>query len=590
MTMYFGGKIKIPETGGKIYIRKIKGTFYVYYEYSRTKLTTGNTNPKRVIIGKRDPDDETMMQPNDRFVQYFPDVELPMEKKDINPKRSCCLQAGTWYVIRHILLESGVDDLLKKYFKPSVVGLIEDFCAYSITEASNVAQHYPDYAYCHPLFTKNMKIYSDSSLSNLWGSMTEESMTGFINDWNKKHTEKDKIYISYDSTNKNSEAGDISFVEFGKPKVDVGEGIFNYSIAYDSKNQDPLFYEYYPGSINDISQCQMMLDKAHAFGYQGIGFILDRGYFSKDNLYTMDHYHYSFIIMMKGKKDLVRGFVSDKKGTFETDWDCFNQRFGVYGTSCEGKLFATDDKNRYFHIYFSEEKMVAERRAVESHIRELQKFLNKQVEKKSKAKFDKGDYARYFDCHYDKDGILTGVIRKKEAISEALEYCGYFCIVTSEKMTANEALALYKSRDGSEKLFREDKTYLGDKSMRVYSDEAVESKIFNEFIALIIRNRMYTALKEERCKMESRPNYMTVPAAIGELNKIELCRQADGVYRLDHAVTKCQKTILNAFGMNGGTIRALATETGTQLKEYDKDTGAADDENDDKEPDSADDM
>ncbi len=51
-------------------------------------------------------------------------------------------------------------------------------------------------------------------------------------------------------------------VEFGHPKVDMGEPVFNYAVAYDTHNQEPLFYEKYPGSLNDISQLQFMLDKA----------------------------------------------------------------------------------------------------------------------------------------------------------------------------------------------------------------------------------------------------------------------------------------------------------------------------------------
>ena len=51
-------------------------------------------------------------------------------------------------------------------------------------------------------------------------------------------------------------------VEFGHPKVDVGQPVFNYAVAYDTHNQEPLFYEKYPGSLNDISQLQFMLDKA----------------------------------------------------------------------------------------------------------------------------------------------------------------------------------------------------------------------------------------------------------------------------------------------------------------------------------------
>ena len=60
--------------------------------------------------------------------------------------------------------------------------------------------------------------------------------------------------------------------------------LFNYSVACDSANGEPLYNELYPGSINDISQLTCMIDKAHGYGYRNIGFILDRGYFSKANL------------------------------------------------------------------------------------------------------------------------------------------------------------------------------------------------------------------------------------------------------------------------------------------------------------------
>ena len=63
-------------------------------------------------------------------------------------------------------------------------------------------------------------------------------------------------------------------------------------------------------------------------------------------------------------------------------------------------------------------------------------------------------------------------------------------------MTAAEAIDLYKSRDASEKLFRGDKSYLGNRSLRVHSTESAEAKIFIELVALIIRNRIYTLLKD----------------------------------------------------------------------------------------------
>lgn len=105
-------------------------------------------------------------------------------------------------------------------------------------------------------------------------------------------------------------------------------------------------------------------------------------------------------------------------------------------------------------------------------------------------------------------------------------------------------------RDISEKLFSADKSFIGSKSMRVQSSEAMSAKLFLEFVTLIVRNRMYKLLKEEMLRIETNPNYLTVPAAIRELEKIEIVRYNGEKYKLDHVLTKKQKDILAAFGMN----------------------------------------
>ena len=79
-------------------------------------------------------------------------------------------------------------------------------------------------------------------------------------------------------------------------------------------------------------------------------------------------------------------------------------------------------------------------------------------------------------------------------------------------------------------------------------------------------NRIYTRLKEELERIDEKPNYMTVPAAIRELEKIEMIRGHDQIYRLDHAVTKTQKTILNAFGMDAAYVKHRAQRISEQLK------------------------
>jgi hypothetical protein len=52
--MYMGFLVQIPSVKGKIIVRNLKGTDYVYYKYDRDyDPSTQKTNPKRVTIGKR---------------------------------------------------------------------------------------------------------------------------------------------------------------------------------------------------------------------------------------------------------------------------------------------------------------------------------------------------------------------------------------------------------------------------------------------------------------------------------------------------------------------------------------------------------
>ena len=561
--MYLDYLVEIPDVKGKITFRQKGNVRYVYYECDRT-YDPGRqyTTVKRVTIGKVSDDDESRMRPNENFRKYFPEVEAPEEKADFS--RSSCLKAGTYMVITKIIKELDLGTKLETCFGVKAADLMLDLAAYSIITENNAAQYYPDYAYNHPLFTPDMKCYSDATVSDLLKSIKEDQRQDFLDVWNEERNKREKIYISYDSSNKNCQAGDIDMVEFGAEKVDAGLPIFNYAIGYDVNNREPLMYEKYPGSINDVSQLQFMVDKVKSYGYKGIGFILDRGCFSKENLRYMDSNGYSFIIMVKGIKQFISDLVRQYKGTFENDWGNNIQEYEVYGKTVHTFVYAGDTKKRYIHLYYSAAKAAGERARFEAKIHEMQKFLDQH--KDENHEFGPA-FKKFFYLHYNKDtGHFVYGEPKLSIIKDELELCGYFAIITSEKMKADEAIELYKSRDVSEKVFRSDKSYLGNGSLRVASEEAASNKIFIGFLALIIRCRMYTALNDKKKKMDKKPNYMTVPAAIRELEKIEMTRQLDKVYRLDHAVTKAQKIILSAFDIEASHVKYKAAYISEQLK------------------------
>ena len=558
--MYHDFTVPIPQVKGKIVIMKKGSTQYVQLETGRVYLPEKKyTIPERVSIGKVDPEHPDRMFPNDQYAELFPDTPMPEERSEAY--RSCALRIGSYLVIRQVLKEFRIPMMLDKYLEDNA-GLFLDLVSFMIIDEENVGMHYPDFAFCHPLFSENMRIYSDVKVSRMLNSVSKDSIVGFLNDWNAKRDHKQKIYISYDSSNKNSQAGDIDLVEFGKPKDNKGKPIFNVSLVFDKSNQIPLLYEEYPGSVNDVSQFSYMVDKVKEYDYKNIGFILDRGYFSEDNIQYMEENGYAFIIMVKGRKKLVASLVEENRNTFETVRSCAIRSYRVYGKTVRAKLFESDKKDRFIHIFFNPSKQAAEREQLEQKIEKYRVFLEKHIN--TDTKFGKG-YHDYFTLKYDKKGILYSVQERADVIEQELRLCGYFCIVTSEEMKASQALIQYKGRDISEKLFSSDKTFLGSHSMRIHSSKAMSTKIFVEFIALIVRNRIYNLLKQTMMRMEGKQNYLTVPKALRELEKIEMIRRNNGRYRLDHAVTKKQKIILSSFGLSEDDVINSAAEISSLL-------------------------
>ena len=137
----------------------------------------------------------------------------------MEPKRSSCLHIGSFLVIKKIIAEYHLDQIIEEIIGKDA-GMFLDLAAYAIITENNVAQHYESYGFNHPLFTNNMRVYNDSKVSDFLNKLEIDQQIEFQNVWNETMDHREKIYISYDSTNKNNEAGDIDLMEIGHPKDD----------------------------------------------------------------------------------------------------------------------------------------------------------------------------------------------------------------------------------------------------------------------------------------------------------------------------------------------------------------------------------
>ena len=558
---YYSGLVDYPHDNHKVTKKMAEnGKYYVRLETDRKYNPEKKYNvPVRVTIGVLDENDNTKMHPNENFKIYFPDVKI--EKEDEESNRSQCLRVGAYSLIKNIFNETKLNDIINPLFKEKS-GLIKDLVSYEIIEESNVMQHFEDYEYNHPLFNENMHIYSDSSVSDLLSkNITPDDINTFINAWTKINKSKGKVYISYDSTNSNCQAMDIDLCEMGHAKLNPAKPIVNLSIAFDEDNKIPLFYELYSGSIPDISCIETMINKAKGFGFNDACFILDRGYFSKNNIRNIVKQGYDFLIAARNREGFIDDLISECDLSFKSNRKNRVNNQNIYGTSYKKKLFGLNDEV-YVHVFFNAGKYPSILQNVENDIAIHAERLNK-----LKFEIIDPDFKdSYHELIIDKDNKLIAFRENEKVIEDIEKYLGYFVLITSEKMTYAEAFNKYSGRDQSEKLFKSGKSFLGGDAYRVHTKQSLESKTLITFIALIIRNAIYNKLMSEKYLInEPDNNIFSVPEAIKQLEKIEMIKYND-TYRLSSALSRNQKKLLKAFNMNSGSILMEAQYIAETLK------------------------
>ena len=147
--------------------------------------------------------------------------------------------------------------------------------------------------------------------------------------------------------------------------------------------------------------------------------------------------------------------------------------------------------------------------------------------------------------------------KDEKRIQDLLDSYGYFALISAKKLTANEALKIYRDRDSIEKVFRALKSSLSFDHLGVMSKHSLESKVFLTFLASIVRNEI--AYKRYSLKLEERKN-LTVPVIIKQLESIEACIDNNNIYSRRYAFTSKQKKILDLFGIKEKDIDSLIND------------------------------
>ena len=125
----------------------------------------------------------------------------------------------------------------------------------------------------------------------LMGKLLEENQT--------------KRTLIYDITSISSYSSLMHLLEYGYNRDGLSLPQINLSLIMDKDLGIPVMYDIYPGSITDVTTLTGTLTKLEAYGVEHYFAIMDRGFFSQNNLIEMLDKRISFIIAATFKlKDL----------------------------------------------------------------------------------------------------------------------------------------------------------------------------------------------------------------------------------------------------------------------------------------------
>lgn len=108
----------------------------------------------------------------------------------------------------------------------------------------------------------------------------------------------------------------------------------------------------------------------------------------------MEENNYGFLIMVKGRKQLVSSLIEANRNTFDVVRSCAIHSYKAYEKTFQAKLFGGDKEENFIHIFFNPSKQVAEWEQLEQKIDKYHVFPEKHIN--TDTKFGKGyhDFSR----------------------------------------------------------------------------------------------------------------------------------------------------------------------------------------------------
>jgi len=521
---------------------KRSGIIYAYESVSHWDKDKQQSRAKRTLIGRVDSKTGEIV-PTDGRGRKKQEVPADAKRGPVPSVQTSRFFYGATYLLDIIGEKLGITEDLKKCF-PNIYQQILSIAYYLILEDKNPLYRFEKWGILHKHpYGKNI---TSQRSSELFASITEEAKNNFFRLQGKRRTEKE--FWAYDITSISSYSEYLRQVQYGKNKENDPLPQLNLALVFGETSNLPFYYRKLAGNIPDSKTIKNVLAELDILGFAKVKLVMDRGFYSEDNINAFFKEHLKFLISTKMSLAFIRKELDAIHDGFRT-YEHYSENYELYYHTVQTEWLYTqhcpykgdtlsEPRRIYIHYYYNIDKAAEDEKAFDRKLI----ALRHELESGKRVPEHENLYKKYFETKTTpKRGTKISV--NEEAVMKAKRYYGFFALLTNETMDAIIALELYRNKDVVEKAFGNLKERLNMRRTLVSSEQSLDGKLFVEFVALIY----LSYIKKQMQETDLFKSY-TLQSALDKLDVIECFEEHGQKLRVGELLEK-QKEIYKSLGV-----------------------------------------
>jgi len=452
--------------------RKKNGAAYVYSVENYWDKEKKAPRNKQVCLGRLD----------EATGEIIPSKRMKQAKEDAAPKPEPGANVkvyGPYLLLNKVAEDIGLSSALKKSFPNTYAKILS--LAFFVAQKGLALTRCERWSESHQ-HPWNQPIISQR-ISDLLKEMAESERLHFLSIWLKRLSEND--LLCYDITSISSYATANEYVRWGYNRDSESLPQINLAVLYGQRSGLPAYYRRLPGNISDVKTLQSTMDTLDFLGERKLHFILDRGFYSEKNVDALLSKRYHFALAVPTGRLWVRDIID-----LYYDQVVSPERYKQTGENealfMVSHLHRWGERRCYLHMYYNAA------RAAEDFDNLTQKLIM------CKEELEKGDlreahnelYDRFFIMKRTPKRGLSVLYNDDEIQKYRKRYAGFFCILTNVKTDSADLLDIYRGKEVVENCFDDLKNGLDMRRLRTHSSQAMDSRLFIQFLALVLISRI----------------------------------------------------------------------------------------------------